>query len=224
MTAPEERVRIETGSGGVAAAFGSASTDAPILVLAHGAGGDMDSAFLTGFARGLNDAGTATLRFNFPYAERGRRSPDPEAALRGSWVAAFEHARRTAGEGLVLAGGKSMGGRIASLCVASGDIDPAGLVFLGYPLHPPGRPERIRDAHLYEIEAPMLFVQGTKDPFARPELLERVLRRLGSRAEYHAVEGGDHSFRVRGAPRDDRAAGASLAPIVAEFAARTRAR
>ena len=222
MTAREERLRIDTGSGDVAAALGPArSGDAgAIVVLAHGAGGDMDSAFLAGFARGLNDADVATLRFNFPYAERGRRSPDPEATLRRAWGAAFEEARRRADAAAVVAGGKSMGGRIASMCVASREMDATALVFLGYPLHPPGRPERIRDAHLYDIDVPMLFVQGTRDPFARPELLEPVLARLGRRAEYRPVEGGDHSFRVRGAARDDAATGASLAPVVAEFVAR----
>jgi predicted alpha/beta-hydrolase family hydrolase len=119
----------------------------------------------------------------------------------------------------ILAGGKSLGGRIASMCVADG-MPAAGLVFLGYPLHPPGKPERVRDRHLYDIRVPMLFLQGTRDPFAQGPLLSKVLDKLGSRAELHAVEGGDHSFRVRGVKADDREIGAGLAAVAAPFVRR----
>src|SRR3990170_3336956 len=165
----------------------------------------------------LAGGSVATFRFNFPYVERGRRSPDPEVKLREAWHTAFEAA--SAEGGVVLAGGKSLGGRIASMCVADG-MTAAGLVFLGYPLHPPGKPERIRDKHLYEIEAPMLFLQGTRDPFAQAALLSKVLKKLGPRAELHAVEGGDHSFRVRGVKAEDREIGASLAAVAAPFVRR----
>jgi predicted alpha/beta-hydrolase family hydrolase len=147
--------------------------------------------------------------------ERGRRAPDQEPLLRETWLAAFEEAARRS-EGPILAGGKSLGGRIASMCVSDG-MPAAGLVFLGYPLHPPGKPERIRDEHLYRIRVPMLFLEGTADPFARPDLLERVLAKLGPRAELCAVEGGDHSFRVGRQRADDREVGASLAPPAAAF-------
>jgi predicted alpha/beta-hydrolase family hydrolase len=177
----------------------------------------MDSPFLAGFTRSVNEAGLATLRFNFAYAERGRRAPDAESKLRGAWVAAFDEAAdRARGLG-VFAGGKSLGGRIASIGVADGELAAAGLVFLGYPLHPPGKPDRVRDEHLYRIEAPMLFLQGTADPFARSEVLEPVLRRLGRRADYRPIDGGDHSFRVRGAKRDDREIGASLGVTASAF-------
>jgi predicted alpha/beta-hydrolase family hydrolase len=116
----------------------------------------------------------------------------------------------------VLAGGKSMGGRIASMAAAEG-MPAAGLVFLGYPLHPPGRPEKIRDEHLPAVAAPMLFLQGTRDTFARPDLLASVIERLGARAEYIEVVGGDHSFRVPGGARDPAAIAASLAKPVAAF-------
>jgi predicted alpha/beta-hydrolase family hydrolase len=102
------------------------------------------------------------------------------------------------------------------MAVAEG-MPAAGLVFLGYPLHPPGRPEKIRDEHLYAISVPMLFVHGTGDAFADPKLLARVLKKLGSKAELHSVDGGDHSFNVRGVKRDARATGASVAPVVATF-------
>jgi predicted alpha/beta-hydrolase family hydrolase len=217
MTTPEERIRIVAPRGEVSGAFAGPSKATAALVIAHGAGGNMDSAFLTGFARAMNGAGIATLRFNFLYTERGRRSPDPERTLREVWIAAFEAAAGRTGGVPVFAGGKSLGGRIASMCVADGELDAAGLVFLGYPLHPPGKPERVRDEHLYGIEVPMLFLQGTADPFARGEVLEPVLRRLGGRAEHAPVDGGDHSFRVKGVKRDDREIGASLAQIAAEF-------
>lgn len=218
MATPEERVVIETGRGPVSGAW-AGPAGVPTLVVAPGAGAPMDAPFLAGFTRAMNDQGVATLRFNFPYKEQGRRSPDPEPVLREAWVSAFEEARSRAGSGAVLAGGKSLGGRIASMVVADG-MPAAGLVFLGYPLHPPGKPERIRDEHLYRIEVPMLFIQGTADPFARHDRFEGVLARLGELAEYHPIEGGDHSFRVKGAKADDRDIGAGLATITAPFANR----
>ena len=105
---------------------------------------------------------------------------------------------------------------MASMAVAEG-MPAAGLVFLGYPLHPPGKPEKVRDEHLYRISVPMLFLEGTRDPFADPSLLERLLGRLGERAELIAFEGGDHSFNVRGSKRDPREVGAGLAEPAARF-------
>lgn len=205
-------LRIETPKGPVSAER-TGPAGAPILVLAHGAGNDLHAPILAGFAEGLADAEVACLRFNFPYKEQGRRGPDPERTLRGAWLAAFEAADGPA----VWAGGKSLGGRIASMLVAEGEMPAAGLVFVGYPLHPPGKPERIRDAHLADIEVPMLFLQGTADPFARWDLLEPIVARLGDRAVLHPVEGGDHSFRVRGTPKDDEGTGRALAAIAAPF-------
>ena len=109
-----------------------------------------------------------------------------------------------------------MGGRIASMAAAEG-MSVAGLVFLAYPLHPPGRPDRIRDAHLYDLTVQMLFVQGSRDAFARPDLLAAVLERLGERAQLLPVEGGDHGFRRAGGPRDAAQIGAALAQPVAAF-------
>jgi len=220
MAAPEERIGIDTSRGEVSGAFSAPAGAFAGLVIAHGAGGNMHGPFLTGFSRAINDHGVATLRFNFPYTEQGRKSPDPEGVLRDSWARAFEAATTRLVDLPVLAGGKSLGGRIASMCVADGELSAAGLVFLGYPLHPPGKPERVRDAHLDAIDVPMLFLQGTADPFARREVLEPVLRRLGEWATHHPVEGGDHSFRVKGAKRDDREIGASLADVAAPFVER----
>jgi predicted alpha/beta-hydrolase family hydrolase len=188
------------------------------LVVAHGAGAGMEHPFLAGFCRAIADAGVATMRFNFPYAERGRRSPDSERVLRVAWLAAFE-AATAAADRPVLVGGKSLGGRIASMCVADG-MPAAGIVFLGYPLHPPGRPERLRDEHFDRVEVPMLFLQGTADPFAQPGLVAKVVGRLGDRATLERIEGGDHSFKVRGSPGDPREVGAGLAGLAAPFVRR----
>jgi uncharacterized protein len=217
MTAPEELVQVETARGPVSARYARGSAPFATIVVAHGAGAGMDHPFIAGFARACLEEGMASMRFNFPYLEAGRRSPDPEGVLRDTWRAAYEAAAARASGEPVWASGKSLGGRIASMCVADGEVPAAGLAFLGYPLHPPGKPERIRDAHLGRIEVPMLFVQGTADPFARHDLLDGVVARLGDRATLVPVEGGGHSFEVRGRRRDPREVGASLAPIVASF-------
>jgi predicted alpha/beta-hydrolase family hydrolase len=117
------------------------------------------------------------------------------------------------------AAGKSLGGRIASMCVADG-MPAAGLVFLGYPLHPPGKTDRVRDEHLYRVSVPMLFLQGTRDPFAQPAVLESVLERLGARAEHEPIQGGDHSLNVRGVKRSPAEVGAGLADLAAPFVRR----
>jgi hypothetical protein len=192
-----------------------AGSDA-VLVLAHGAGSGMRSPFMAGFAEAIGRLGVATLRFEFPYMQAGRRAPDRPQVLVDAWREAFAEGVSRAGGRPVFAGGKSMGGRIASMAAAEG-MEAAGLVFLGYPLHPPGRPEKIRDAHLPDVPVPMLFLQGSRDSFARPDLLAGVLARLGPRAEYVEVTGGDHSFRVPGGPRDAAVIGASLAEPAATF-------
>jgi predicted alpha/beta-hydrolase family hydrolase len=219
MVTPEVRSEIETGSGPVGAAWIGPGVAVATLVLAHGAGAGMDHPFMAGFARAIAGHSVATLRFNFPYVERGRRSPDAEGVLRATWLAVFEDARARSEDRPVLAGGKSLGGRIASMTVADG-MPAAGLVFLGYPFHPPGKPERVRDEHLYRITVPMLFIQGTADPFAKPETVRRVLGKLGRAAEHVPIEGGDHSFNVRGQKRDAREVGETLAGLAAPFVLR----
>ena len=193
-----------------------------MLVLGHGAGSPMTSPFLQGFCEAIADLGVATYRFDFPYRRAGRRAPDRAPVLIAAYREARDRAEQLAGGLPLLAGGRSMGGRIGSMAAAEG-MPVAGLVFLAYPLHPPGRPEKIRDAHLYELRCPMLFLQGTRDAFAQPPLLEAVLTRLGSRAELISIEGGDHSFHVAGGTRDGRRIGASLAPAAADFAHRIAA-
>jgi uncharacterized protein len=193
-----------------------------VLVLGHGAGSGMRSPFMTGFAEAIGELGVATLRFDFPYMRAGRRAPDRAPVLLEAWREAFADAVDRADGRPVFAGGKSMGGRIASMAAAEG-MPAAGLVFLGYPLHPPGRPDRIRDAHLDAVSVPMLFVQGTRDTFAQPDLLAAVLARLGPRAQLVSVEGGDHSFRVAGGPRDGAVVAAGLAEPAAAFVRRVAA-
>jgi predicted alpha/beta-hydrolase family hydrolase len=216
MPTTEERLTFDTGKGTVSAVFATPKRGSPVLVVAHGAGAGMDHPFLVGFASGMSEQGVATMRFNFPYMEAGRRSPGAPAVAVAAWRSAFEAATDRAAGAAVAAGGKSYGGRMASVAVAEG-MPAAGLVFLGYPLHAPGTPDKVRDEHLYEIRVPMLFLHGTGDPFAQDDLLRAVVKKLGRRATLHQVEGGDHSFNVRGVKASPRDVGASLAPVAAAF-------
>jgi predicted alpha/beta-hydrolase family hydrolase len=166
------------------------------VLLAHGAGGDMRSEFMEVMAQGISGAGTTVYRFNFGYSEAGRKSPDRQPVLEETFAAVVDHvAELERGRPLVL-GGKSMGGRIASHVVANGHA-AAGLVFLGYPLHPPGKPERLRDEHLATVRVPILFVEGTRDPFCPLQTLDEVLKRREIQALVHVIDDGDHSFKVR---------------------------
>jgi uncharacterized protein len=168
------------------------------LILGHGAGGDQTSGFMVAFATALADHGIDLVTFNFLYSEHRRRIPDPNGRLESCWRAVIEtvRSRITSSAGKLALGGKSMGGRIASQVAAGGAGDLAGLVFLGYPLHPPGRPDRLRAAHLRDVQAPMLFVQGSRDAFGTPAELQPIVSRLGPAADLFVVEGSDHSFKV----------------------------
>lgn len=165
------------------------------VILAHGAGAGMDHPFMAATADMLSDE-LDVVRFNFGYVEAGRKAPDRQPVLEETYRRVVEHVRSQLEPRRLLIGGKSMGGRIASHIAASGTACD-GLVLLGYPLHPPGRPDRLRDSHLYEIEVPMLFVEGTRDPFCPLETLERVRAGLKAQSELAVIEDGDHSFRVR---------------------------
>ena len=167
------------------------------LILAHGAGADQRSGFMVAFANALAERGIDIVTFNFLYSEHRRRIPDPNGRLETCWRAVIEAERgRMASDDKLAIGGKSMGGRIASQVAADGAGDLAGLVFLGYPLHPPGRPDRLRSAHLRDVRAPMLFVQGTRDAFGTPAELQPIVSPLEPAADLFVVEGGDHSFKV----------------------------
>jgi predicted alpha/beta-hydrolase family hydrolase len=178
------------------------------LILGHGAGANQLHPFMQVFAKGLAARGLDVLTFNFVYMEQGRRVPDPkpklEACYRAVITAAQTHAKLKGNR--IAIGGKSMGGRIASQVAAAietdsspGNLAPnsiSGLVFLGYPLHPPGNPEKLRDAHLNQIKSPMLFVQGSRDAFGTGDEIRNVIKRLKLPATLAAVEGGDHSLKV----------------------------
>ncbi len=178
---------------------------AAAIVLAHGAGAGQMSSFMVRVARGFAARGVAAATFDFPYMRAGRRVPDPAPVLESAWRDALDSARAQFPGLSLFIGGKSMGGRIASHVAAAG-IEPAvsGLVFLGYPLHPPGKPQQRRDAHLPRVAAPMLFVQGTRDAFGTSDEITALLPSLQD-ATLYAVAGGDHSFKVppRGGPNPD---------------------
>src|SRR5213083_3330355 len=168
-----------------------------LYVLAHGAGAGMRHPFLETFARALAERDVATLRYQFPYMERRASRPDPPAVAAATVRAAVEEAARVAPGLPLVAGGKSFGGRMTSTAQAEQPLPGVGgLVFLGFPLHPPGRPGDSRAEHLARVQIPMLFLQGDRDDFADLQLLKPVVSRLGERATLHQVEGGDHSFHV----------------------------
>lgn len=193
-----------------------------LLVLAHGAGAGMRHPFLEGMADALGRRGIATLRFQFPYAEAGRRRPDARglllATVRGALGLAAKEAR-----GLpVLAGGKSMGGRMTSLLAAEEGLEGVrGLVFLGFPLHAAGRPSAERAGHLAKVPLPMIFLQGTRDRLADLEHLIPVCEELGERAVLHLVPEADHGFHVpKRTGRTDDEVREELADVVADFTKR----
>ena len=197
----------------------TAKRGAGALLLTPGAGSDRNHPSLVAIEAAVSPLPVA--RVDFPYRRAGRRAPDRADKLVACVVEEAEALVASvaiAPKRLVL-GGRSMGGRICSMAVAAG-LPAAGLVLISYPLHPPGKPDRLRDDHLDYVPAPMLFLQGTRDPFATPELLGRVAARLGPRAELRWVDGGDHSFRVPGPRIDAASIGAGLASPAAEFARR----
>lgn len=201
----EENVSLPLGNGEAVSGIllvpeGAKKGNADVFIIAHGQGNGMKHPLLVTFAEGLAGAGYATLRFNFLFKEKGREHPDKKDALYLAWEGAMRYIREESGlePKRIFASGKSLGGRIAAHMTAEGLIDPDGLVFLGYPLHPMGEPEKARADHFAKIKAPMLFFAGTRDPFCNLLLLKKVFGTLdldmNSRLE--VVDGGDHSFEV----------------------------
>jgi len=168
------------------------------VITAHGAGNDMENPLLIAFTDRLAEAGYPALRFNFPYKEKGLKTPDRLEKLGNTWIAVCRYFREDAGVdvGRVIAAGKSMGGRVASQMAAEKKLPVEGLIFLGYPLHPAGDLSKIRDAHLYRIEVPMLFFTGTRDPLCDLGKLQIVLGKLSAPWKLDIIEGGDHSFHL----------------------------
>ena len=168
-----------------------------LYVLGHGAGAGMTHPFMTSIAKTLAGVGVATFRYQFPYMEAGGRRPDFRPILLATVRSAIHAAQDLAGDLPIIAGGKSMGGRMTSLAAAE-ELLPGvtGLAFLGFPLHPGGSPSKDRADHLSDVSVPMLFLQGTRDKLADLELLRPICARLAGRATLHVVEGADHSFHM----------------------------
>jgi predicted alpha/beta-hydrolase family hydrolase len=200
-------IRLETrhladGSGGTVSAViaypeGFAAGRVPGVILAHGAGTDMTNPLLVAVHKGLARHGSLSVRFNFPYTERGRRAPDSAPVLEACYRSVIAAVR--ADKGLrpspLVIGGKSLGGRIASQLAAQG-VAIDGVLLLGYPLHPPGKPEKLRIEHLPRIPVPLLFFAGTRDPLCTLELLRQTVKRLVVPVTLYVIDEGDHSFKV----------------------------
>lgn len=169
------------------------------LVLGHGAGGNMHTPGLVRYAEAMTARGVGVVRFNFPYAEARRKAPDPQSRLVACYRDVADQVQADAAH--LYLGGRSMGGRIASHVVAEG-FPADGLIFLSYPLHPPGQPERLRTSHLKKIAVPMLFLQGSRDAFARLDLLRAAVEALPE-ATLHLIEGADHGLGVKDRDPDE---------------------
>lgn len=201
MEAVETRFTASKSSGEVSALLLLPPDARALLVLAHGAGAGMRHRFMEAIAGRLAERRIATFRYRFPYVEKGRRRPDPPrllvATVRSAVAAAKSAAATAAGDLPLFAGGKSMGGRMTSTAASEDALAGVrGLIFFGFPLHPPGKPGTARGDHLAGVNLPMLFFQGTRDKLAELDLLRPLCERLGAGATLHVVEGGDHSFGV----------------------------
>jgi predicted alpha/beta-hydrolase family hydrolase len=172
-----------------------------MLILGHGAANNMDQPLIAGVHERLTREGLVMVRFNFPYAEEGKKHPDPDQVLEGAFRLVVEYVTEIEEfKGLELyLGGKSMGARLAAQIVAQ-DVGASGLVFLGYPLHPPGKPGQLRDRPLYALPCPPLFIQGGRDPFCQLDLLGKVMSQIPVRSDLHVLPGLGHSLEAgRGA-------------------------
>ena len=198
----ELHVPLETGAV-TALVYPADGRAAASLILAHGAGAGQQSTFMVAFARGIAALGIDVITFDFPYITQKRRIPDRGPVLEACYLAVMEAVRRDieSARRFLVVGGKSMGGRIATQVAADRDLKVTGLVLLGYPLHPPGRPAVMRAAHLPAIRRPMLFVQGSRDNFGTPSELNPILAGLSPPPTLHVVTGGDHSLKVSRDPQ-----------------------
>lgn len=221
----EEELRFQAapGAGEVGALLMRPARAERLYVLAHGAGAPMRHPFLAAMAERLAARRIATFRYNFPYMEAGGRRPDPPRVLEATVRAAVARAIEAAGDLPLLAGGKSMGGRITSQAAAQAPLPGVrGIVFLGFPLHPAGRPAVTRGDHLAAVNVPMLFLQGTRDALADLDLLREVLRPVRP-AALHVVNGADHSFHVlKRSGRTDERVLDELADTIRKWAAALR--
>ena len=193
-----QQLTFEAGkSGPVSALLLRPQTPRACFVFAHGAGAGMTHSFMEAFAQGLNERHIASLRYQFPYMEKGSKRPDPPAIAHATVRAAVAEASGILPGVALIAGGKSFGGRMTSQAQAAAPLQGVrGVAFVGFPLHPAGNPSTDRADHLAKIDLPMLFLQGTRDSLADVALIEPVVQRLGARATLHLVDGADHSFHV----------------------------
>jgi predicted alpha/beta-hydrolase family hydrolase len=194
-TGSQWRVATENGETSVAWDPATSGFRKAIFICGHGAGGHMGDRALAGLSAALSPRGIDVVRFNFLYRERGSASPDPMPRLLKCFSAVVASVREELRPDLLVIGGRSMGGRAASVLAAEGH--PChGVLLFAYPLHPPGRPEKLRDAHLSSIKVPVLCFNGTRDDFCRRDLMEAAVAPIGKRWTMHWLEGADHSFRV----------------------------
>jgi predicted alpha/beta-hydrolase family hydrolase len=222
MPSPKNLHFAVENSGEVSAIFQRPSKPTHLLLLAHGAGAGMTHPFLESLADELAAAKIATFRYQFPYMEQGRRAPDRPPTLTATVNAAVSAAHKTAPNLPLIAGGKSMGGRMTSTAASQHPLENVrGMVFFGFPLHPPNQPGTKRADHLARVTIPMLFLQGTRDPLADLTLLRPVVNQLGSQAELHILESADHSFHVlKSSGKTDPEILRELAQTTATWAAR----
>jgi predicted alpha/beta-hydrolase family hydrolase len=200
MSATEFKVQVNTAESVTAFLYPAAKKNRAgvSVILGHGAGANQLSGFMRLFASGLAERGCDVVTFNFLYTEQGRKLPDPKARLELCFRAVIDTVvkhKKLKGNRLVI-GGKSMGGRIASQVAAEDGENIDGLVFLGYPLHPPGRRDKLRSEHLPKLKVPMLFVQGSRDAFGSEPEIATLIKKLKLPATLYAIEGGDHSLKV----------------------------
>lgn len=226
MVVEKNHIRfIATNSSGEVSGIYVRPKDAKwLLVFAHGAGAGIHHKFMKNAAEKLAEHGIATFRFNFPYMEKGKRSPDPQPILKKTIRSAVETAFGLASGLPLIAGGKSLGGRMTSMAASENQLpDVRGIVFFGFPLHAPGKPSADRADHLKEVKLPMLFLQGTRDNLADLSLLKPVCQKLGDIATLRIVEGGDHSFHLpKSAGKTDEEVINELAEIVSKWSEELR--
>ena len=192
-----EALRIPMGDSGLSALLLRPEDARALYVFAHGAGADMTHRSMESNALGLASRGIATLRYQFPFTEKGSKRPDPPKIAHAAVRAAVARAVELAPDLPLFAGGRSFGGRMTSQAQAERPLPGiVGLAFLGFPLHPAGKPGVERAEHLSNVQVPMLFVSGSNDALARRELLQPVVERLGARARLHLIAGADHSLKV----------------------------
>jgi uncharacterized protein len=206
MTSAQELKFAVGSAGNVSALLMRPKAARACYVLAHGAGAGMRHASMEAIAAGLAERSIATLRYQFPYMEKGSKRPDPPALAQATVRAAVAEAAKACAGLPLLAGGKSFGGRMTSQAQAKAPLEGVkGIAFFGFPLHAAGKPSADRAAHLAEVKIPMLFLQGTRDALAELSLLEPVVKALGRKATLHLAEGADHSFHVlKSSGRNDR--------------------